>query len=48
MIYRGVKMTDESAKRKDRRDVLKAIVIAAGVILVIAGLVVLARTFTVQ
>ena len=48
MIYRGVKMTDDSVKRKDRRDVLKAIGITAGVILVIAGLVVLARTFTVQ
>ncbi len=48
MIYRGVKMTEESAKRKDRQDVLKAVCIAAGVILVIAGLVVLARSFTVQ
>ena len=48
MIYRGVKMKDDAEKKKERRDVLKAIGIALGTILVIVGLILLLRGIGVQ
>ena len=43
MIYRGVRMKDETEKKKAQRDVLKAVCIATGTILLIAGIIVVAR-----
>ena len=43
MIYRGVRMKDETEKKKAQRDVLKAVCIASGTILLIAGIIVVAR-----
>ena len=43
VIYRGVRMKDETEKKKAQRDVLKAVCIASGTILLIAGIIVVAR-----
>ena len=39
MIYRGVRMNTSEEKKKDRRDLLKAVVIAALTIAVVGGAV---------
>ena len=44
MIYRGVKLETEE-KKKDRRDLLKAVGIAAGMFAVIAGVIFLMTKF---
>ena len=48
MIYRGVKLNNNEQKKKDRHDMLKAIVIAVGTILLIAGLVFALRKFGIR
>ena len=48
MIYRGVKMKDDTEKKKGRRDVLKTIGIATVTILSIAVLVIVIREFGIR
>lgn len=48
MIYRGVKMNEKEQKKKSRHDMLRAIGIAVGTILLIAGFVFLLRGFGIR
>ena len=48
MIYRGVKLNNNEQKKKDQHDMLKAIGIAVGTILLIAGLVFALREFGIR
>ena len=48
MIYRGVKLNNNEQKKKDRHDLLKAIGIAVGTILLIAGFVFVLRGFGIR
>ncbi len=45
MIYRGVKMNEKEQKKKSRYEMLRAIGIAVGTILLIAGFVFILRGF---
>ena len=45
MIYRGVKLNENEQKKKDRHNMLNAIGIAVGTILLIAGFVFVLRGF---
>ena len=42
MIYRGIRI-DDSGKRKNRLDIMKAVGIALGVVVVIAAVILLSR-----
>ena len=48
MIYRGVKMNENDQKKKDRHDILKAIGVAVGTIILIAGFVFILRGFVIR
>ena len=45
MIYRGVKMNEKEQNKKSRYEMLRAIGIAVGTILLIAGFVFILRGF---